>query len=180
MQTERHLAASYREGSSRKDSGFSPNVEVSLCSGFKISERALLFVRLPGFARLPCESSAKVKMSVEQRWNGTDRGEQNYWEKTLSSATLSTTYLTWTDLESNSSVPGEGPQTNRLSHGTAQFKAAFNLKKAPIFSRYLAGSCCIWPITMSAANWLAAFPHRLLPPSSGCATPYTSLVLHRP
>jgi hypothetical protein len=44
-------------------------------------------------------------------------------------ATVSTTHLTWTDLESNSSVPSEGPQTNRLSHGTARFKAEFNPKK---------------------------------------------------
>jgi len=30
------------------DSAFSPNVEVSVCTGFKILERALLFDRLPG------------------------------------------------------------------------------------------------------------------------------------
>jgi hypothetical protein len=90
------------------DNDFSPNVEVSLCPGFKISERALLFDGLPDFARLSCEGSTKVKMGVEQRWNDTDRGEQNYWEKTLPIVTLSTTYLTWTDLESNSSVPKRG------------------------------------------------------------------------
>jgi len=34
-------------GSLRMDSGFSPNVEVAVSTGFKISERALLFDRLP-------------------------------------------------------------------------------------------------------------------------------------
>lgn len=68
------------------------------------------------------------------------------------SATLSTTQITWTDLKSNSSVPSDGPQTNRLSRGTAQFKAEFNLEKALIFICYLACSLasglslCLLPI----------------------------------
>jgi len=63
--------------------------------------------------------------------------------KPCHSATFSTTYLTWNDLESNSSVPREGPQTNRLNHGTAWFEAESNLKKALKFSCYLAGSYCV-------------------------------------
>jgi hypothetical protein len=59
------------------ESGFSPNVQVSLCPGFKISDRALLLDGFPGFV-------ADRVRAMEQRWNETDMGEQNYWEKTLS------------------------------------------------------------------------------------------------
>jgi hypothetical protein len=46
--------------------------------------KSAVFDRLPDFAHLTCESSAKVKLGVEQRWNDTDRAEQNYCEKALS------------------------------------------------------------------------------------------------
>jgi hypothetical protein len=42
-------------------------------------------------------------------------------EKTCRSATLSTTNPTWTDPGSNTSLRGETPATNRLSHGTALY-----------------------------------------------------------
>jgi hypothetical protein len=42
-------------------------------------------------------------------------------EKTCSSATLSTTNPTWTDLGSNADRRGRKPAINRLSYGTAQF-----------------------------------------------------------
>jgi hypothetical protein len=44
---------------------------------------------------------------------------RNTRRKSCPSATFSTTNLTWTDTGSNPGLCGEGPATNRLSHGTA-------------------------------------------------------------
>jgi len=60
-----------------------------------------------------------MKMSVERWWNDTDRGKLKYWEKTCTSATLSATNLTWTDLGSDLGLRGERPATDRLRDGTA-------------------------------------------------------------
>jgi hypothetical protein len=48
-----------------------------------------------------------TKMSVEHWWNTTDRRKPKYSEKNVPSATLSTTYLTLTELGSNSGLHGE-------------------------------------------------------------------------
>jgi hypothetical protein len=57
----------------------------------------------------------------EPRWNGIDKEKPKNSEKNISSATLSTTNLTWTDPGANAIFHGERPATNRLSHGTAQY-----------------------------------------------------------
>jgi hypothetical protein len=56
----------------------------------------------------------------ERRWNDilTEENRRTR-RKTCSSATLSTTSLTWIDLGANPGLRGEGPATNDLSHGTA-------------------------------------------------------------
>jgi hypothetical protein len=43
-------------------------------------------------------------------------------EKTCPGATLSTKNPTWTDPGSNPGLSGERPATNRLSHGTADYR----------------------------------------------------------
>jgi len=53
--------------------------------------------------------------SLEHWWHDIDRGEPKYSENNLSSATFSTTYLTWNVLGPRS----EGPLSSRLSHCTA-------------------------------------------------------------
>jgi hypothetical protein len=58
------------------------------------------------------------KMSMEQQWNGNDRGKPNNPEKKKSSsATLPTTNPTWIDMGVNLGLHGQRPATNRLSHG---------------------------------------------------------------
>jgi hypothetical protein len=56
--------------------------------------------------------SIKLKMSMEHRWNDTDRGKLKTRRKTCPSATLSTTNPTWTDPESNLGLRGEA--TNKF------------------------------------------------------------------
>jgi len=46
-------------------------------------------------------------MNTEYLWNDTDRGKARYLEKIRPSATISTTYLTWTNHESNLGLCGE-------------------------------------------------------------------------
>jgi hypothetical protein len=60
-------------------------------------------------------------MSVEQWWSDIDNGKTETLGKKepCPSATLSTTNLTWTDLESKAGHHGERSATNRLTHGTA-------------------------------------------------------------
>ena len=53
-------------------------------------------------------------MSMEQWWNGTERGIPKTWMKTCHSATLPTKTLTWTDARSNPGSRGERPASNRL------------------------------------------------------------------
>jgi len=60
---------------------------------------------------------------MEHWWNDTDRESQGTGTKTCSSATLSTTNLTWTDLESKPDLHAERPMNHRLNHGTAFLKA---------------------------------------------------------
>jgi hypothetical protein len=57
---------------------------------------------------------------MEHRLNEIDRGKPKYSRKTCPIATLFTTNPTWTDPESNPSVRGERPATNRLSRGMAK------------------------------------------------------------
>jgi hypothetical protein len=54
--------------------------------------------------------------------------------KTCSNATLSTTNPTWTDPGSNPGLRGEGPATNRLSHGTAlvHIRVIYPFKVSPL------------------------------------------------
>jgi hypothetical protein len=53
------------------------------------------------------------------RWNENWRGKPKYPEKTYSSATMSTTNLTWFDLGTKSGRRGGKPATNRISYGAA-------------------------------------------------------------
>jgi hypothetical protein len=56
-----------------------------------------------------------MKMDMEHWWNDTDRGKPKY----CSIDTLSTTNMSWNDLESNTRLRGEKLTTNRLRHDTA-------------------------------------------------------------
>ena len=58
-------------------------------------------------------------MSMEQWWNDTDRGNPKYWEGggTRTSANLSATDLRRTVFGLNTTLRGERPATDRLSHG---------------------------------------------------------------
>jgi hypothetical protein len=60
----------------------------------------------------------QVLQLMEHQWNETDREKPTTRRKTCTSATLSTTNLTWNDPGSNPGLCGERPVTNRLSHGT--------------------------------------------------------------
>ena len=62
-------------------------------------------------------------MGMEHCWNDTDKESQGIGRKPCSSATLSTTNLTWTDLGSKPVLHAEGPVTHRPTHGTAFLKA---------------------------------------------------------
>jgi hypothetical protein len=62
----------------------------------------------------------QVFQVMEHRWNEIDRGKPTTRKKTCPSATLSTTNPTWTDPGSNPGLRSERPETNRLSHGTAE------------------------------------------------------------
>jgi len=55
-----------------------------------------------------------MKMSVERRWNGIDRGEQEYWEEDLSQCHFYTN-LTRTVLLSNPVLHNEMTVINRLN-----------------------------------------------------------------
>jgi hypothetical protein len=65
------------------------------------------------------KSSIKV-VSVEQWWNGTDRGNRSAGRKARPIATWSTTNVTGNGLVSNPGLRGEKLSTNRLSQGTAK------------------------------------------------------------
>jgi len=54
-------------------------------------------------------------MSVEQRSKNGDRRKPNYWDKTCSSATLSTENPTWTGSGSSPGLRGERSATAHLS-----------------------------------------------------------------
>jgi hypothetical protein len=58
-------------------------------------------------------------MYVEQSVEWELSGETEVLVENLPSATLSTTYLTWYALGSNTGRRGGKPTTNRLSYGTA-------------------------------------------------------------
>jgi hypothetical protein len=55
----------------------------------------------------------------EPRWNDIDSEKPKNSEKGCSSATLSTTNLTYTDPGANPGLRGDRPATNSLTHGTA-------------------------------------------------------------
>jgi hypothetical protein len=57
---------------------------------------------------------------AEPWWNNTDSVKPKSSEKSLSSATLSTINLTWTEMSMKMGLRGERSTTNLLSHGTAQ------------------------------------------------------------
>jgi hypothetical protein len=59
-------------------------------------------------------------------WNGSDR-ENGRTRRNCPSATLSTTFLTWTDLGANQGLRGERPATYGLSHGTASSVVTLSL-----------------------------------------------------
>ena len=71
-----------------------------------------------------------MKMSVEDWWDGTDGGNKRY----CSSATLCSTYLTWTDLGSYSGPCGDRLATNGLSHRTTDIETQFHLSNVCSFS----------------------------------------------
>jgi hypothetical protein len=81
-----------------------------------------------------------TQVNMEQRWNDTDRGKR----KDLSSATLSTTNPTWTDLRANPGLRAKKPATNRLSYGTAYSWGYFSqhplISKSSVLS---SGSLCV-------------------------------------
>jgi hypothetical protein len=57
------------------------------------------------------------------------KGNQRTWRKICPSATLSITYLTWTDLGMNQGLCGKRLSTNHLSHSTASFLNFCNFSK---------------------------------------------------
>jgi len=57
-----------------------------------------------------------MKISMEHGSNYTDRGKQNYWDKTCPSVALFATYLSLTDPRSNIVFRGERPATYGLNH----------------------------------------------------------------
>jgi hypothetical protein len=57
--------------------------------------------------------------NMEHWWNDIDRGKPKYLEKNLPTATLSTTYSTWTDLGVNPGFCGRGWAYNHLIRGMA-------------------------------------------------------------
>jgi hypothetical protein len=64
-----------------------------------------------------------MRMNMEHWSNDTDSGKSKYKErKTCHSATLSTNNLTRSEMGSNTSLRVERLATDRLSHGTANFK----------------------------------------------------------
>jgi hypothetical protein len=56
-----------------------------------------------------------MKISVENWWNDTDRGNRSTGRKTCPSATLYTTNHTWTYLAPNPGLRGDKPATDRLT-----------------------------------------------------------------
>jgi len=50
-----------------------------------------------------------MKIGMEQRWKETDRENRSTWTKTCPIDTLSSTNVTWTDLESSPGLRGKRP-----------------------------------------------------------------------
>jgi hypothetical protein len=60
-------------------------------------------------------------LNMEQRWNGTDRGNSKSGRKTCPSATLSTANPKWTYLGKNKDLHGEKPAASSLSCGKTSY-----------------------------------------------------------
>jgi hypothetical protein len=80
-----------------------------------------------GLQRAYC-SSPSWCMSIESHGGMILTGQNRKTRSQTSlSATLSSTYPIWTDMDTNPALRGETPATNRLSHGTATYKLIFCL-----------------------------------------------------
>ena len=70
-------------------------------------------------ARPSDKSSFKMKISMEQKLKGTDRGIPMHSDRNLCQYNVCTTNLTPTDLRSNPGLDGERAATDHLNHGTS-------------------------------------------------------------
>ena len=84
-----------------------------------MSDRALPFLKVPSSPCSPSNRNRQMKMCLEYRRNGTDRGNPKTLENKPSLMLLFQTNLTRTDLGSNLTLCGQRPATDRLSYGTA-------------------------------------------------------------
>ena len=57
---------------------------------------------------------------MEHWWNDTEREKLKHLDKTTTNAIVSTTNLTWSDLESNTGLLGERPATDSLRQGAGR------------------------------------------------------------
>jgi hypothetical protein len=87
-------------------------------------KNASFFETSQATARLSFRQDSTKMMIVENWWNDTDSGNWSSAREKCYSATLSTTNLTVTDLESNRHLRGERPATDHLSHDTAETRGS--------------------------------------------------------
>jgi hypothetical protein len=107
-------------------------------NGYEISflSNAPLFPNKYGFFEDTYNTS--LNMSMEYRWNDTERANPTYSEKkACPSATLSTTDITTSRRESNPGLHGGKPAISRLSHGAASTHCAGDGMVPTVFLRLL-------------------------------------------
>jgi len=66
-------------------------------------------------------------MCMEHWWNGTERGELKYWDRSCHSASMSNTNLTWTNLGSNTKFRGDRPVTDSCHRVTKLYSCHHEL-----------------------------------------------------